>query len=324
MKNPHHHKFFPRLKPGGITLALSGILALALAGCRLPGSPAPTPFVFTTPDRTLTAIFAPLLTLTPEPPQVFTATPESIQPSPFPSPTPSFTAEMPATATHTHTRPAPTLRASAQVEASYLENPPILDGILDEWSLTAYPVRNVVYGAQQWQGEADASATVMVGWDQTYLYLAVQVRDDRYVQEASGANIFKGDSLEILLDSDLAGDFEVKSLNADDFQLGISPGSPYPGQNPQAFLWFPSSRQGSRTDVSIAARGREGGYNVETVIPWSLFGITPQNGDAFGFAVSVSDNDLEGEQVQQSMVSNVSTRSLTDPTSWGSLVLLKP
>jgi hypothetical protein len=324
MDNQHNINISFRLKTSGIMLALSAIMALALAGCRLPGSLAPTPFVFTTPDKTLTAIFAPLLTLTPEPPQVFTATPDAIQPSPFPSPTPSFTAEMPATPTQTHTRPAPTLRPGALVEASYLENPPLLDGIFDEWNLTAYPVRNVVYGALQWQGEADASATVMVGWDQTYLYLAVQVRDDRYVQEASGANIFKGDSLEILIDSDLAGDFAGQSLNADDYQLGISPGSPYPGQDLRAYLWFPSSRQGGRADVSIAARAREGGYNVETAIPWSLFGINPQDGDAFGFAISVSDNDLEGEQVQQSMVSNVSTRSLTNPTSWGSLLLLKP
>ena len=326
MKPKRFFSFLIRQKITSLMLAaLVAVMLLALTGCRLPGSPAPTPFVFTTPDKTLTAIFAPLLTLTPEAPQAFTATPVIVQPSPS---TPSATLFPTVVASNTPapspTKPAPTLRSGSLVEATYLENPPVLDGILDEWSLSPYPVRSVVYGAGQWQGEADCSATVMLGWDVTNLYVAVQVRDDRYVQEASGVNLFKGDSLEILLDVDLEGDFNVKSLNADDYQLGISPGSPYPGNDSQAYLWYPSSKQGGQPDVRIAARAREGGYMVETAIPWSIFGIIPENGDAFGFGFSISDNDLEGERVQQSMVSNVATRSLTDPTSWGSLVLRRP
>lgn len=321
----------------GLFSALGAILALSLAGCSLPGLSAPTPFVFTTPDRTLTAIFAPLLTLTPKPPQVITATPAVTSPNPFVSPIPSETVfasdiaiPSPSASLASDTpAPSPTktvqkLRSGSLVEAAYLENPPLLDGIFDDWSLPSYPARSVVYDAGEWQNEADASASGMLGWDSAYLYLALQVQDDRYVQEASGLDIFKGDSLEILLDTDLAGDFEVASLNTDDYQLGISPGSPYPGQQPQAYLWYPVSRQGVRGEVSIAARARDGGYNVEVAVPWSLFGITPQSEDAFGFSFSVSDNDLEGEQVQQSMVSNVLGRSLADPTTWGSLVLLKP
>ena len=325
MKPKRYFTFLIRQKTTSLMLAaLVAVLLLALAGCRLPGSPSPTPFVFTTPDKTLTAIFAPLLTLTPEAPQAFTATPVIVHSSPTPSATFFPTVVATNNPAPSPTRPAPTLRSGSPVEAAYLENPPVLDGILDEWSLPSYPVRSVVYGAGEWQGEADCSATVMVGWDTTYLYVAVQVRDDRYVQDASGVNLFKGDSLEILLDVDLEGDFDVKSLNTDDYQLGISPGSPYPGNDSQAYLWYPSSKQGLRLEVMVAARAREGGYMVETAIPWSIFGIIPQNGDAFGFAISVSDNDLEGERVQQSMVSNVPTRSLTDPTSWGSLVLRRP
>ena len=315
-----------RWKPVRAALVLGLLLAFPVLSCSMPGSVTPTPFVFTTPDLTLTAIFAPLLTLTPEPPQVHTATPVPALPSPSPFPTqPSSSTPLPTdTATPTPTSVAQKLRQAALVEATYLAQAPVLDGILDEWSLTSFQVRSVVYGLGNWQGEADTSATARVGWDSTYLYLAVQVRDDQYVQEASGINIFKGDSLEILLDADLDGDFEIEFLNDDDYQLGISPGSPYPGGEPEAYLWYPSSREGGRPEVKIAARGREGGYNVEVAVPWGLFGITPQAGAAYGFAFSVSDNDREGEQVQESMVSNLSTRKLADPTSWGSLVLIKP
>jgi hypothetical protein len=57
------------------------------------------------------------------------------------------------------------------------------------------------------------------------------------------------------------------------------------------------------------------------MIPWTVFGVTAEAGDRFGFALSVSDNDLTGAPVQQSMVSNVSSRTLTNPTTWGTLIL---
>jgi len=322
MNNPRSSTLHLLVKMTSMVLALGSVLALT--GCYLPGSAVPTPFVFTTPDRTLTAIYAPLLSLTPEPPQANTATPVVVQPSPSPTPTLSSTPVASDTPVPSVTRPAPKLRSGDLVEATFVGNPPLLDGILAEWSLPSHPVRHAVYGASDWEGEQDVSSMTMLGWDSTYLYLAMHVRDERYVQEASGLNIFKGDSLEILLDADLDGDFDQKSLNADDYQLGISPGAPYPGSNSQAYLWFPSSRQGERADVNIAARAREGGYNVEVAVPWSLFGVEPKSGEAFGFALSVSDNDLQGQEVQQSMVSNVSTRNLADPTTWGSLVLIKP
>jgi hypothetical protein len=300
------------------------MVILILSGCNFPGSPAPTPFVFTTPDRTLTAIYAPLLTLTPEPVQAHTATPEIIVPSPFPTIESSQTPEASPFPTSTPTRPAPTLRSAANIEANYMPDPPNLDGNLSEWDLPAYPVRHVVYGSSARGGDEDLSATVMVGWDSSNLYLGARVNDDRYVQEARGVDLFKGDSLEILVDTDLTGDFNATSLNADDYQLGISPGSPYPGENTDAYLWYPSSRQGSKPEVRVSSRAREGGYDVEVAVPWSVFGVSPGSGDAYGFAFSVSDNDQTGEQLQESMVSTISTRRLADPTSWGSLLLVRP
>jgi hypothetical protein len=308
-----------------LIMALFWALALSanLAACNFPGSPEPTPFVFTTPDRTLTAIYAPLLTLTPEPVQAHTSTPQIPSPSP-PIVEISPTREVSTPATVTLTRTAPLLRSAGSIETEYLDNPPILDGSLDEWNLTTYPVSHVVYGAGAWSNDNDLSAIVMVGWDSSNLYLGVRVMDDRYVQDARGVNLFKGDSLEVLLDADLAGDFNDSRLNDDDYQLGISPGSPYPGENPEAYLWYPSAKQGNRQDVRIASRAREGGYDVEVAIPWSLFGISPENENTYGFAFSVSDNDQPSEQVQETMVSTISTRRLADPTTWGSLLLVGP
>jgi len=49
-------------------------------------------------------------------------------------------------------------------------------------------------------------------------------KDDVFVQNQTGELIFKGDSLELLFDTNLAADSHSVLANSDDYQLGISPG----------------------------------------------------------------------------------------------------
>jgi hypothetical protein len=72
--------------------------------------------------------------------------------------------------------------------------------------------------------------------------------------------------------------------------------------------------------VTIGSVSSSGLWRLEAAIPRSVLGITPYKGMHLGFAISVSDNDNPGTQ-QESMVSNVPGRMLTDPTTWGDLVL---
>jgi hypothetical protein len=219
--------------------------------------------------------------------------------------------------------PVPASRPGNSITASYLNPAPVLDGNLGEWSLIQYPVNNLVYGADKWDDNTDLSGSVMVGWDENNFYLGVRGVDKRYVQNTSGEDIFLGDSLEVLLDNRVADDYYDRSLSADDFQLGISPGYISPGSSPEAYLWYPSGQAGKRTQVKIAAAGVDGGYSVEAAIPWGVFGITPGNAQHFGFAFSISDNDHQERNSQQSMVCNTPGRVLTDPMTWGDLTLVK-
>jgi len=322
-------------------LLVIGVLALALAACALPGASAPTPFVFPTPNLTLTAFFsqitqpAPPPTVTPSegigggiPVPTNTPPPTSAPPTTAPSPTSPpvvvATATQMVYPTATPSYAGPGMRSGPSFAATYLSTPPKIDGYVEEWTIPLYRAEAVVYGASEWQNVDDLSAAVFLGWDQTYLYIAVKVHDDTYVQNATGAYIYQGDSIEILLDTDVSGDYYLASLSADDFQLGISPGNPGPNQNPEAYLWFPRNLEGRRTSVKIAATRSGSGYHLEAAIPWSVFGVTPFSGQHFGFALSISDNDRVGKNLQQSMVSLVSTRVLTAPTTWGDLTLVKP
>jgi hypothetical protein len=206
----------------------------------------------------------------------------------------------------------------------YFDQPPRIDASLEDWDLDRYRIESVVYGKSNHSGVNDLSGRAMVGWDEDNLYLGIRVIDDKYVQNARGSNLFRGDSLDILLDTDVSSDFYLGELNGDDFQLGISPGSPGTNDDPEAYLWFPGSIAGGRDQVDIAANSRGDGYIVEAAIPWSIFDVDPYNGQHFGFVFSISDNDNRDQNVQQSMVSYVPIRTLIDPTTWGDLTLVKP
>jgi hypothetical protein len=221
------------------------------------------------------------------------------------------------------TQPDQEARNGPLIQAQFLTVKPLIDGKLEDWNLPSYSVNFVVYGANQWTGSADLSASVMLGWDEQNFFIAATVKDDSYVQTASGQNIFKGDSLEILMDTNLEADLLVARLSPDDFQLGFTPGAPQPGQSAEAYLWYPTSIKGGRSQARIGSTKTAEGYQVEAALPWSIFEVVPQAGMQLGFAFSVSDNDLAGQAVQQSMVSTVPDRHLTDPTTWGDMVLLK-
>lgn len=318
------------------------IAASLLASCNLPATPPIVEPTFPIPNQTLTALFStslPTLYLspTPRPTVTLTAAPTQTQLPPLTSQTATATVIPVNTNTPLPTQPPvatlpePTAtldlshRNGPLVEASYLSSPPDIDGDWNDLPAKEYPAEIVVYGASLWKGRNDLAASFRLGWDADYLYLGVKIRDDIYVQKASGENLFKGDSLEILLDADVADDFYIQSLNNDDFQLGISPGRPDVNGTKEAYLWFPAILSGQRKGVVIASSRSEtdGITRVEAAIPWSIFGIKPAAGDHFGFVLSASDNDNASENLQQKMVSNAKNRSLVDPTTWGDLLLVR-
>jgi hypothetical protein len=93
-------------------------------------------------------------------------------------------------------------------------------------------------------------------------------------------------------------------------------------KSPANYLWFPSAIQGHKSGILLAGLPTADGYTVEAAIPWQLFQVEPRSGQVFGFAVSVSDNDQVGKNVQETMVSTAPNRHLTDPTSWENLFLV--
>ena len=296
-----------------------------------------------TPNLTMTAIFAPAEEYT------STSTDETYADYDGPTPT-SILDDLLATATVTNTPtmsgtntliPVPTQtgmalnfestdtytsttqRPGPSLSASYLSVLPNIDGDPGDWIATWYLADTVVFGEGYRESNRDISADFKLGWTQEYLLLAVVVRDTKFVQNASGAQLWLGDSLEVLLDTDISGDYLTEMLDEDDFHIGISPGQLdlKKGDPAEAYLWEPKALAGDLDEVMVDGRLTEGGYLMEVAIPWSTFDIVPVATQHFGFLFSVSDNDSVNEDEQQTIVSFAPERVLFDPTTWRDLVL---
>ncbi len=241
-------------------------------------------------------------------------------PSPAETEPPAATAEAPTPTTGS----AELARPNGDIlHASYTAAAPVIDGRLDEWNPMPYQFSTPVYRPENLVDAADNSVSFSLAWNPQYLFLAAIVVDDVHVQTQHGEKIYLGDSLEILLDADLGGDFTSTHLDADDYQLGLAPGA-LNGDTPEAYLWYPASRAGSATTVQLAAQPDGAGYRLEAAIPWALFNITPAGNTRYGFVLSASDDDTPDTAEQQSMIASVGTRRLLDPTSWGTLALDNP
>lgn len=210
------------------------------------------------------------------------------------------------------------------VVAQRLNAAPRIDADLAEYD--GLPVAESsfrVFAAQSWDGTEDLRARWRLGWDQDNLYLAVQVEDDTHVQTGTGSSIFKGDSLSVQFDAQRTADFGPQ-LSPDDYQIELSPGDFT--QIPPSAYRFRGDDSGSAADfpghsIQVAAVPTGSGYTLEAAIPWRDLGLTPEQGMILGIALNANDNDTPNTAVQEVMMSHIASRTLTDPTSWGTLLL---
>ncbi|MGA7730619.1 MAG: protein kinase [Chloroflexia bacterium] len=203
--------------------------------------------------------------------------------------------------------------------------PPIIDGDLSDWAEAGSPFSapDITHKkGREWGGPADLSASFFFAWDATNFYVAATITDNLHVQFARtrGYDLYKGDDIELWFDTDLAGDFAVQEANADDYQLGLSPGD-FAGLEPEAVFWNPDRSVERNKMVSVAARPRlEGGYTLEAVVPWQALGsFRPQIGSAIGFAASAGDNDQRGVPLQELMITTGPRLQYHQPLTFGNL-----
>ncbi len=220
---------------------------------------------------------------------------------------------VPPTATPTD---VPIVPAGGQVTAARIPAPTI-DGDLSEWAgRTTYDSPFLVYWDDGWDNTNDGTVRWHLGWDDTSLYIAAQVTDDRHVQTQAGNKVYLGDSLEVQIDTDGGG---ATSLSPREFQVNLSPGD-FATTPPSANL-SQGTDGGGMFDatysyfIAVAARRTGDGYTVEAAVPWPALLTTPGSGP-MAIALNLDDNDRIGQAVQEAMYSNAPNRLFLDPSTW--------
>jgi hypothetical protein len=196
----------------------------------------------------------------------------------------------------------------------------VLDGRFEDWPGTWQPMNTVILGVDRHDGPGDLSGNFQVGWNANGLMLAIRVNDDIYRPGPQGSDLWQGDSIEIQFDRQLSEDYDSTVADGDDYQIGIAFDENLTAT--RAYRWLPLDRFGE-VALPSAITISDQGYQLEVMIPWYLFDIqSPDIGRAYGFNISVNDNDSEGN-AQETVISASPARTTHDnPTEWGTLRLM--
>jgi subtilisin family serine protease len=162
---------------------------------------------------------------------------------------------------------------------------PLLDGQRDESFLrsAAHPVARLLRGAAP--AAHDLTASWRAQHDSVYLYLFVEVTDDRVVVDSDAAIPWEDDAVELFVDGDESGGSAYDG--SDDIQLLFRP------NDPQARLGVRSAPVNTN-EIAIASRQTASGYQMEIYIPWSVLKIGGGYGKTFAFDLQVDDDDDGG------------------------------
>lgn len=181
-------------------------------------------------------------------------------------------------------------------------DPPFaLDGRLKDWAGVPGAqildrVEHVTWGGAQWKSPSDLRAKVALAWRPDLLYLSAEVTDDQLRQDQHGAEIWKGDCVQLLLDTRPGQDFTRTAFGEGQFQIALCPGNfehrgdPLADCPPQIHGFKPEGI--ALTGAMVAALPTEHGYTLEAAIPWKALGVpSPANGLPLHFEIAVFDAD---------------------------------
>ncbi len=136
----------------------------------------------------------------------------------------------------------------------------VLDGKLDEWNLDDPIVikdpSQIVRDINMWQGPEDLSATVYVGWDEEYLYLAVDLWEDTPFGALEMLPLDGEDNIELYLSTNPADDPDRLAYATNDFKVFLVMDHQY---------WdtaIDRSMVASELRQRFVSQGMQGGENV--------------------------------------------------------------
>ncbi len=161
-------------------------------------------------------------------------------------------------------------------------------------------------------GFVSYSSTVSFLWDETYLYVYVEV-EDSYLMNDSDEEWWNDDAVQIFIDADNS---KGSAYETDDFYFG--------------FRWHWDS---DRMDAFEKAHGSldesikwklievNGGYQLEAAFPWAVLNKTPSSGEQIGLEVRVIFDDDGGDRDAVMALFGLSEEFEPVPSEFGTISL---
>ena len=214
--------------------------------------------------------------------------------------------------------PQPEKAARNIRKAKRFQAPPALEGKFGDWKGAA----EVAMLNPKVNGY-DCSGTGYLAWDERYLYVGVDLRDNEMFNKESRAKLYRGDSVELFVSSQPR---ETGSgYGPDDHQFVVAPIS---GEGKPIFAEVTDREAGVLTDVKDAkyfaglTHNADKGWAVEAAIPWSaLPGFKPAKGARLALEFRVNDADTSHERFKIDATDASAAFQTTNPTSWSLLQL---
>ena len=166
---------------------------------------------------------------------------------------------------------------------------PTLDGVLSEWGgdVAVLDVAEQIADPALWEGTSDCSAKFYTMWDDTNIYVGVEVTDDAVVANQTGGSIWKNDCAEIFFatTNSVAGHDEH-------YQYGITP---------EGAIWNWCNMDGNGSQepdyVQLATSKTGSGYVMECAVEYSnMASLDFSAGNIIGYHPCVDDWDGEGAE----------------------------
>lgn len=195
--------------------------------------------------------------------------------------------------------------------------PPVIDGSLQEWDkFESFSSFEPTIKKENYTTHTDISGTFYSCWDDDNFYFAVQVIDDVFSQNYTGNQLNKGDSITIVLDTQLSEDIQIPFYDSDDYQIDFSPGN---FSIAESFMNWPSNAP--PRSVTISSTKQSNGYILEASIPWYNFtNYIPSDEDVLGFTISILDTDhLESTEL---VISSSKVFDFNNVSTLGAIVLI--
>lgn len=180
-----------------------------------------------------------------------------------------------------------------------------------------------------WQGtptsDKDISGVGYVTWDKTYLYLKMDVTDDKLITNIAPNDArghWRSDSVEICIDPEGGAEHTLGCFKAGIFPFTLSGG--VSGSRDADANQGPFSE--TAKGMVLGSEKTDSGYLILSAIPWRIINIKPHVGTHFGFNLLIYDGDKEdaqpGENIGKSRLAWSPQRGVQGrPEDWGRITL---